>query len=236
MKNFKILLIPALLLLIQPGTAFSQNDQVKQIEREDLEELGTANVMRTMKATETQGTPYLNPKFLKGEAIINGGATTQTLYLRLNTETNTVEVARNDQVQALDTKKIEGFRIFTQEEDVLFRNGFNADVKDINRDTFLRIINNGNTKLVAHHKATLKENLASYGSATQQNKYVSFLNYYIVTPDGKFHKVKLNEKDILDVLSDKKSELQSIASSKELSFEDEDDVQTLLKEYNSMNS
>lgn len=221
-----------LLVLFVSTTALSQ--QVKDIEREDLQDLGESEIMRTKQATETKGTPYLNTKFLKGEAIIKGGATTRPMYLRLNTETNTVEIVRNKKVQALNTKKIEGFRIFTSEDDILFKNGFNNDVKGIDKLTFLRIIYDGNTKLVAHHYSKLKEDLPSYGSATKQNAYVSFLNYYVVD-NGEFHKLKLNEDSIMEALSSHKDQLKTIAQQNELSLDNEDDVVMLLKKFDQAN-
>lgn len=234
MKNLALLFIPLLMISFSPVTALSQQGQVKDIEREDLEELGTSEVMRTKQATETQGTPYLNPTFLKGEAIIKGGATTQALYLRLNTEENTVEILRNDEIQMLDKSKIEGFRIFTNEDDVLFKKGFKSDEHDIKRSTLLRVMYDGITKFVAHHSTSLKEDLPSYGSATQKNKYVSFMNYYIVTPDGTFHEIELNKDDILNVLSDQKQELEQIAEKNDLSFSDETDVEKLVAEYDQL--
>lgn len=236
MKKLTLLIIPFLVVSFFPEPVLSQQGQVKDIEREDLDELGTANVMRTKQATETQGTPYLNPTFLRGEAIINGGATTQPLYLRLDTEKNNVEILRNDEIQILDIDKIEGFRIFTNEEDVIFKNGFKSDEHDIKRRILLRVMYDGITKFVAHHHSSLKEDLPSYGSATQQNAYVSFMNYYIITPDGTFNKVKLNKDEILNVLSDQKQELQKLANSNDWSFDNEDDVQELIAEYDKLSS
>lgn len=236
MKNLIILLIPFLTLCSLPEKAFSQQGQVKDIEQEDLQELGTSNVFRTKKTTETKGTPYLNPTFLKGEVILKGGAPTRSLHLRLNTEDHSVEIVRNEEIQLLETKKVEGFRIYTKEGDVLFKNGFKSDDNDITKLTFLRIIYGGNTKLVAHHASALQEDLPSYGSATQKNAYVSFLKYYIITPDGTFHKIKLSKDDILNTLSDKKQELKKVADEKDLNYDNEDDVEVLIRKYDKMTS
>lgn len=236
MKKSISLLVPFLLLVIFPDASFSQQGQVKDVERQDLQDLGNSNVMRTKQATKTIGDPYLNPAFLKGEAIVSGGTPTQAMYLRFNTETNTVEVLRNEEIQVLDTDKIEGFRIYTEEEDVLFKNGFNTDIDDINRQTFLRVLYDGIHKFVAHHSASLKEDLPTYSSATQKNKYVSFLNYYIVTPDGTFNKTKLNKDDILNILSDKSQQIENFATTNDLSFDNEDDIEEIIREYDSITS
>lgn len=234
MKNLALLIIPLLMLFLFPETAFSQQGQVKDIAREDLEELGNSEVMRTKQATKTQGSPYLNTTFLKGEAIISGGATTQVMYLRLNTEDNTVEILRNEEIQLLDKSKIEGFRIFTNEEDALFKKGFKSDEHDIKQSTFLRVMYDGITKFVAHHSSSLKEDLPSYGSATQKNAYVSFMNYYIITPDGTFHEIELNKDDILSVLSDQRQQLEEVAENNDLSFSDESDVNELIAKYDQL--
>lgn len=233
MKNVTLLIISFLMLSVLPETVFSQG-QVKEIEREDLEDLGNSEIMRTKQATQTQGTPYLNPTFLRGEAIINGGATTEALYLRLNTEENVVEILRNDEIQLLDKDKIEGFRIFTNEDDVLFKKGYKSDEHDIKRSTLLRFMYDGISKFVVHHSSALKEDLPSYGSATKKNAYVSFMNYYIITPDGTFHEIELNKEDILNVLSDQKQELEQVANDNDLSFDNEDDVAELIAKYDQL--
>lgn len=244
MKFYKTAILSLIITLIGSlaftNSAYSQGGDFTRAELQDLGDLGPSSEgVQTRTKTITQGHPYLNKDFLKGQAMINSSVTTKQIYLRLNTETNTVEFIRNDQIMAMDSKKIIGFRIIANDGNIIFKNGFNADVKNIDNNTFLRIVKDGDHKLLAHHFTTLIEDMASYGSANQKNKYVSHLNHYIVSPDGKFHEIKLRKnakKDILDALGSHKAQIKQYVADQNLDYRSESDVGKIIEKYNQLSS
>lgn len=225
-SNIKTYLVLTLGLILSLSFAASAQTDFNKSDLQDVGELD--DVLRTMKKTEVIGSPYLNPSFLKGEVLIRENVSTKPTYIRLNTEKNTVEFIRNEQIMQVDSKKIVGFRLYAEDGDLVFKNGFNTDVKGVNSDTFMRVLHDGKVKFLGHHKARLQEDLASYGDATQTDKYVKTLTYYIVMPNGDFEEVKLNKESILSVVPSK-NEVETYANSNALMFDNEDDVAAILK-------
>jgi len=208
------------------------NAQGKDITKQDLRSFGKLNSMvPTRSAKVVTGTPYLTEQFLKGKIILNSHSTTKALYIRFNTNKNQVEFVRGKKIMVTDPNKIDGFNILTQEgKPIIFKNGFHTDIDDISGNTLLRIIHEGKIKLLAHHGSTLLKNLASYGSADEHMRYQSYVDYYLVI-DGKFHKVKLSEKNFLNTLGDHKSDLKNYANSNHLSFKNFNDLDMILNHY-----
>ena len=221
-----ILFLALFLNISGPSAADAQ-----EVLRQELEQImDGSQVLRTKTATEVTGSPYFNTKFVKGEIILNENSSTQPILLRYNMEDNMIEFRRNNETLVTDAKKISGFKIYTQEEDIIFKNGFSADVKGINQNTLLRVVYNGNIKLLAHHSASLKEDLATYATATKKSKYVQRMDYYLVKK-GKFHKVKLRKKDIMKHLSASSDDIESYVEENGLGFESETDLKKILNRY-----
>lgn len=208
------------------------NAQQSHITREELRSYGKlSSMVPTRSERVVTGTPYLTEQFLKGKIMINTRSTTKTLYIRYNTNKNQVEFLRGKKIMATDPGKIAGFKILTQEgKPIVFKNGFKTKLDNISARTMLRVIHNGKIKLLAHHGSTLLKNLASYGSADKHSRYQSYVDYYLVI-NGKFHKIKLSEKDILNTLGGHKSEMMDYVKSNQLSFKDFDDLDMILNHY-----
>jgi len=211
--------------------------QGNTVTTEELSEFGRQldrGVVRLVKSKRVKGSPYLNDEWLKGYVMVTDKANTEMLRLRFNTETNTLEFLRNETVYALDSRKIKGFVIPGHPSDLVFKNGFNTEDDDINRSTFLRIISDGKTKFVCHHETSLKEDLSTYGMASQIDEYVSTTDYYVITPDGKLHDIKLKRKDIVRTLSDEEDKVKEFVRANNLDYGEEDDVKRIVSFYNNL--
>ena len=66
-----------------------------------------------------------------------------------------------------------------------------------------------------------------------EDKYVKVYNYYLFI-NNKYTKIKLSKSDILKQLIDKKDTLKEFASKNDLSFSKEEDVNLILKHYDSL--
>lgn len=229
MKNLAIFgILAALLLATSP--AYSQED-TDITTTELLEYLSDSGVVRTRTSRAVKGSPYFNTDWLKGHVMINEKATTETIYLRYNMENNTVEFTRDNKIYALSPNKIDGFIIYTQTQDIIFRNGFQTNDDDIKPSTLVRVVYDGNIKLLAHHTSSLKKNLATYGSATKRDEYVSDTDFYLVNSDGTFNEIRLRRRDILRTLSDKEDELKEFARANNLDYDEEPELIKILAHY-----
>ncbi|HYW35493.1 MAG TPA: hypothetical protein VE868_08810 [Balneolaceae bacterium] len=186
-------------------------------------------------ANDYRGSPYF-AKWQKGYIILKGGAKSNTLPIRYNMQKNAVEYIKNKKRFIISAKKIDGFVIKEKNGNITFKNGFKTNQGHINQNTLLRVIYNGNTKLLAHYTSKLLKNLASYESADTKNRFDNHIRYYIQESDGTFQKVKLKKKDILNALRKNRKKVAQYANKHNLSFKKETDLKDILKYYDSINS
>jgi hypothetical protein len=222
------------LISLVTSLAFTQisNAQGNELTREQLQDFTRFNGAIFVKSsTSTIGSPYLNDDFYKGYVMLNERSRSETLNLRYNIETNEVEYLKDGDVYLLRGGEISGF-IFTAEDgNIEFKNGFRPGIKDVNRNTLMRSVYDGNVKMLVHYKVRLQEDLAKYSSANTTNKYRTFKQYYLVTDDGEFHEIDKPTKDIFDVLSSQRSTLERFTENNDLNLDYEKDIITLLSYY-----
>ena len=187
----------SLCALINSNFVYSQD---REFNKQDLSQLNNidirASVFPTKSSTKKIGSPYLNDNFLKGHIITNSNSNTEVIYLRFNILKNEVEFLRNDQLYVTDPSKISGFKIYSSDGGILFKNGFSSNKYDIQAQKFLRIVKQeGKLLLLANHKTSLIKDLASYGTATKTDKYTAKIVYYLLYKD-EFMKINTNRNTV----------------------------------------
>lgn len=221
-----------LMVFLTVPLAQAQDDEVM---RENLQNFAKqGGILRTQSVTEFRGTPFFN-EWTKGHVILGKNKVTQPITLRYDMEYDAVQFAQDEKIFAITNDKMEGFVIYTTDGNIKFKNGFNTDKDDITPNTLLRIIYDGNIKLVAHHTSTLQENMPTYGTANTVSEFVNDTNFFLVK-DGIFHEVGLNDDDILEVLSDHREELRRFAEENNLNFSQEPELKKILGHYDQITS
>ncbi|MEE9409132.1 MAG: hypothetical protein V3V28_13775 [Polaribacter sp.] len=113
----------------------------------------------------------------------------------------------------------------------------NRFVDDVYRNYFaVPTLSKGNYLLIDYNK-TLKEPYVlnnGYNNTELNKKYVTIKKFYILNKDNKYANVRLKEKDILKVLSDKKKELKKYIKSNRLKVKNESDAVKLLAYYHTL--
>lgn len=214
---------------LNPQSTFAQN---KELTKEEVSDL-TSSRITTKSSTETTGSAYLNDDFLKGKIMLANGKETAEMFIRYDMENDNVQFLRDKEIYATKSKKLDGFKIFADPHNILFKNGFSTDIKDINPNTLLRVAYDGKVKLLVQHKAILREDIASYGSATKKNKYDVYKYYFIVTKDGRFHQFEKTD-DFLKALPEHNNQIIEYASSNDLDFSNEQDLKKILQYYDTL--
>ena len=183
------------------------------------------------------GDPYFNIKWLKGIVQIDDNVKTGELLLRYNTERNIVEFQKGDKYYGINPARINGFVFYAQPRNIAFRNGFYSEDHDIDRSKLMRVVYDGKVKLIAHHTTSLKENVATYGSAQQKDEYVDDINYYLIIDSDNYVETRLRRRSILkDLNTDKDKEIRNFAEDNDLDFDEESDLIKILKYYDQLSS
>ena len=174
------------------------------------------------QSRDVKGDPYFNNDWLKGKVQIND---------------NILEFTRGEQVYLMNSGKIKGFTFFAQPENIVFRNGFKSDDHDIKPSTFVRVMYDGDIKMIAHHSSSLKKNLPSYGSANIKDEYVDDTDYFIIDESGTFHDVKLKKRHILRTLDKNlRDRVENFADQQNLDFGEDQDIDEILAHYDQLKS
>jgi hypothetical protein len=110
-------------------------------------------------------------------------------------------------------------------------------LETVDRDYFVTPVFNKENHLLIDYQKVLKEPYVlknGYNDTDQNKKYVTIKKYYILNKDHKYVAVKLKEKVILKVLSDKTKELKKYIKKNSLKLKKEEDVVKTLEYYNTL--
>jgi len=171
MRSFKPLLSIVLIstiCVLPPHVAFSQSSS--EISTEDIRDMMQTDRIPVQQATETSGTPYLFPDFQDGHIVLTNGQTTNVLELRYNTYEQTLEFLDGYSALRMDPDHIQEFELFVDNTVYKFEKGY--DARRLSEDDFVRLIIDDEIKFMAKHTTSFQEDVASYGTATQQDEYI----------------------------------------------------------------
>lgn len=240
MKQTYILFLLVLILGISAIPGLSQKtspipDQTQaRITTEFIESRMFDAIKGINSNTEIEGSPYYNENWQPGYFIKSNGKATAGYPMRFNIQKNQLEFKFDENTPYIASPKpIKGFVLRGEDRpDVYFQKGFEIPDEDINRGTFLQVLHEGRTKLLRHHQVTFhKGHTKDMFTGKYTDKYVSKSDYYLMDAKGEAKRVKLKEKDILNKLESHEDQLQSFIEKNRLNLKKEEDVVTLLVEY-----
>lgn len=184
---------------------------------------------------ETEGTPYLHKDWEKGHVLFKSGQKSDLVDLKYNVHLNQVIFERDGELLQVLPNTLDGFVFLEKNEQKVFLKGFKSEENDINPALFLRMIYDGKVKLVAKHTTKFKE-ARDPNPITGKiiDKFIPKTDFYLITEDGKFHDIKLKDKNILEALNSHQKQLKNYAKKKNLSFKNENDLRSILLEYDNL--
>jgi hypothetical protein len=224
-------LLPFALLFCFIPTVNAQDD----LDEEDLRQWSRgAQIVATKSSNDVEGTPYYNEEWLKGYVLLESGKKSETVNLKYNSYTNELLFKKDGNLLAVLPNIMKGFVLVNGSRQTVFRNGFKSEDNDILPTHNLRIIHEGRVELVAKHDVRQHTRRDVLGGGNQVIKYLPKKDYYLITAGGKFHDIKLKEKDILKALNSHQKQLKNYAKKKSLSFKNENDLRSILLEYDNL--
>lgn len=234
MKLIKLLLSAVLFCTLTFSVANVANSQSSsEITPEDIRDMMHTDRIPVREATETTGTPYLFPDFQDGHIVLTNGQTTNVLELRYNTYEQTLEFLDGYSALRMDPDHIQEFELFVDNTVYKFEKGY--DARRLSEDDFVRLIIDDEIKFMAKHTTSFQEDVASYGTATQQDEYISDVTYYIQIGDGDIERIRsLNERRVMRQLNQFDDKVEEFANRNDTDFSDPDDVEELFQYYNKL--
>lgn len=192
----------------------------------------TSRTFDTQKYSGIKGSPFLNEEFVLADVVIGRGIY-KNQKIKLDLVNNTVLFSKNDEEFEF-TEPVLKFTLMPRPSDTSsyqhFIKGINAG--GLKPDQFVQVLAEGP---VALYRSDIK--LVSETNEVNAGVIKVFNNstrYFIRDKEGRVQVIKLNEKDILNFLQDKKQAMDEYISKNRPNLKREKDAAALVKYYNSL--
>jgi len=196
-----------------------------------LEDPVSASVFGAEKYAGISGAPFLYDKWITGYVTVSRG-TYKNLELKLDSYSNTLYFNKDDAPNEFK-ENVTAFTLIPNPSDSstyeYYRKGISGPGLKI--EQYARILFEGNLSFFKSEiKLVTDVNQINVGIIKTFNTSV---RYYIMK-DDLVQIIKLNKKEILEILKDKEDKIQSYISDKKLSLKKESEFIELVKYYNSL--
>jgi hypothetical protein len=222
---------PALLiLLITPTLIFAQSE--REVTTEDFRNMVDGKTVHQHRAIETEGTPYLQESFLDGTIVLLNGRKSENLSMKFNLHENSIEFINDESIFIIDGNKIKEFTIRDSDETLTFKKGYSA--RGLNPEDFVQVLVEGKATVLINHDVSLQSNVATFGTATQKDVYVSNETLYIIK-DGESERIRrIRERNILRSFDNHRNEMQNYTKENNLDLSNPKDIKKLFEHYNDL--
>ncbi|MEQ9310690.1 MAG: hypothetical protein RLN90_14635 [Balneolaceae bacterium] len=196
-----------------------------------------SGVVQTTNETAIEGSPYFEDQLLTGIVHLPNKKTTETLRLALNLEENQLIFQEGEQFNIFNPSIIKGieFKDELGNTKAFFVTGFSSSDNDIDINTPLRMVYNGDTKILVHHTVTFdRGNFRDPTTNRKTARYKKNEIYYIRKNDGHFKKTRLKLKNLVNDLGEYEKELKEFAKENNINGKSEADAFKLLEYYDSL--
>ncbi|PKD42851.1 hypothetical protein [Rhodohalobacter barkolensis] len=224
-------LLFATLMLTTP--VYSQVQNEADISSSEMRNMLDSNQIPVHRATNTEGSPYLFEDFYEGIVSLENGYSTRPLQIRYNTHTQSIDFMSGNLAFNVSGEQIESFEFTANEKVHQFKKGF--DLRGISEDDFVEVVSEGEATFVVRHNTNFFEDAASYGQATQQDRYVTDEVFYLKVGNDDFNRIRRpNQRRVMRNFDRFEDELEQFADQQNLDFSNRLDIARLVDYYNSL--
>ncbi|HET6556497.1 MAG TPA: hypothetical protein VFG54_04225 [Prolixibacteraceae bacterium] len=219
------------LLSFGQATLSVQTNEIAQVNTMEnlLRELSYTRELEP-KVENIEGSVYLNEEFIDGTVALTTGANYSKIPLRYNVYNEEIEF-RNTRGQLFNINNPEGIQALTIGESKFIYT--ECKLKKENKKLFVEVLSEGNVSLLKHHRLKLMPaKNAQTHTAAQPPKLVKIPSEYMIkTLEGSTMIFK-NEKELLNLLADKREAISALIDQQKLSVNKEEDLIKIMDYYN----
>ena len=188
-------------------------------------------------AKVNEGSPFFKDEWMKGSVIVKSGDQYDNQLLRLDLISNELHYLDSVGQEMITTEKVVEVIL----KDTLSGNRYRfvyssaIDVPKSEKPAngWYELLNMGAANMFCKHQKEIVET-RPYGAATYDEAIKTTILYFIAYTEN-FYRIK-KIKDIPDILTDKRTELNNYINSKDLSGKSESDYKNLIEYYNSLHT
>lgn len=223
MKTYRI--ISTLILVISFLNIYSQN--TLELTR-NKEEGYFSKLSPEQTYTEVEGTPFFNEIWEKGIISFNDGMKYSVESFRYDIYANNLQFLKDDVVYKIpNLSDVKSFSI-GEFNFVTFVNEDKADFYEILfKNDVLLLLRKFDCEIIKG-----KESVGAFPAT--KDKFKINTTIYFKKDDASINKINLNKKNVLELMGDKKDEIEKFAATNNLKFGQEEDVIEILEYYYSL--
>lgn len=207
---------------------FSLGSYASAQQRELIRDI-TGQPFETMQYVGVQGSPYLLDEWEVGRVRMQSGKVFLDVPLKYDLVQNLLIFRSDAGQEQLFLEPVVEFEIGRY----LFRNGYKP-IDGASLSTFYQVLADGGTKLLKRTAKRVEEEV-SYGSGPKVKSIVGYEYYYLASDDNSsLVKIKKDRRSVINVLKDKKIELNRHINEQGLDLRQDNDIAKLITFYNSL--
>lgn len=182
------------------------------------------------------GSPFYHDEWTTGIALLPDSLKSKGVQMMYSSYQNRVYYKEGDGMLMLDNSRVEGFALNIDDNWVLFKNGYDSGISDTDRNTYFRVVHDGITKILVHHRTfTRRSQKPAIATGRVSQEFRHSEDYYLVKEDGNFHKVRLKERRFLRELPNQyKDEVKDFANENDLDFGNDKDLAKIMSHYDEL--
>ena len=241
--KYTSLILPVIFLLLTSTAVLAQSELESRSETTvDLHNtvaIGSTTGLsnRIQEVTRNiDGTPYYHDEWSTGIALLPDNLKSRGVQMKFSTYQNRVYYKESDEIMMLDNRRVEGFALNVDNNWVLFKNGYNSGISDTDRNTYFRVVHDGISKILVHHRTFTRESqkpAIATGRTSQEFRHSE--DYYLVNEDGEFREVRLKERRFLRELPKQfRDPVKDFASENDLDFDEDPDLAKIMTHYDEL--
>jgi hypothetical protein len=179
------------------------------------------------------GSPFFKDEMMKGILISHDSTEYKNVIIRLNlleSQVNYLDKKKNEMIVGTPLREVILWDTVNNKQ---YQFVFFDYIKTTNKPEkdFYELLQKGKAELFKQHKKVMKEE-RPYNSATYEQFIQTNIRYFVLL-DGQWKKV-VKVKDLVNVLADKKAEVQQFINSKGLSGDNGEDLEAVISYYNGL--
>ena len=220
-------------VLLTYMVSFSYGQDIGGISGLDFDRNYDINIYRS-NPEQFEGTPFYKEDWTQGFVILNCQSKTENIGLMYSSYSDELFFKKNGQLLAVKPNSFKGFVLRLEDGPVTFKNGFKSSENDITKDMTLEVIYSGAVKLLTQHEKKIFERNSDPLTSEVTKSFNAITTHYLVDRNGTWHEVDLDDDDILEALGGNQDAMEKFADSQDIDFEEKNDLNTLLKHYESL--
>ena len=186
-------------------------------------------------AKVVEGSPFFNEQIMRGAIILSEGKEYRNILLRLNLLESQVNYIDEKQIEMIATTPVSEVVLWDTINNNYYRFVFSNYIETTDKPEkyFYELLQAGKVELYKQYKKDMLES-KPYGSATVEQSIKTESRYFVLI-SGKWVRIK-KIKELTDLLTDKKNEIQKFVEDKKLTKDSEANFEAVIAYNNSLSN